>query len=66
MKDPSVYGVAEIEFSRNSGVSEEVKSSDPLYLFELIFTEELCESIAEMINLYTERFVEKNKGHPHL
>ena len=62
MKDPPMYGVAEIEFSRNSGVSEEVKSSDPLYLFELIFTEELCESIAEMTNLYAERFVANNKG----
>ena len=62
-KDPPMYGVAEIESSGNSGVSDEVKSSDPLYLFELIFTEELCESIAEMTNLYAERFVEKNKGH---
>ena len=54
MKDPPMYVVPEIEFSRNSGVSEEVKSSDPLYFFELIFTEELCESIAEMTNLCTE------------
>ena len=66
MKNLPMHGVAEIEFSGDSGLSDEVKSSDPLYLFELIFTEELCESIAEMINLYTERFVEKNKGHPHL
>ena len=61
-KDPSMYGVAEIESSGNSGVSDEVKSSDPLYLFELIFTEELCESIVEMTNLYAERFVANNKG----
>ena len=58
-KDPPMYCVAEIEFSGNLGVSDEVKSSDPLYLFELIFTEELCESIAEMTNLYGECFVEK-------
>ena len=58
-----MHGVAEIEFSGDSGLSDEVKSSDPLYLFELIFTEELCESIAEMTNLYAEPFVEKNKGH---
>ena len=57
-----MYSVAEIQFSGNSGVSDEVKSSDPLYLFELIFTEELCESIAEMTNLYAERFVANNKG----
>ena len=62
-KDPPMYGVAEIELSGNSGVSDDVKSSDLLYLFEFIFTEEFCESIAEMTNLYTERFVEKNKGH---
>ena len=61
-KDPPIYGVAEIEFSGNLGVSDEVKSSDPLYLFELIFTEELCESIVEMTNLYAERFVANNKG----
>ena len=51
MKDPPMYGVAETKFSGNSGVIDEVKSSDPLCLFELIFTEELCESIAEMTNL---------------
>ena len=62
MKDLPMYVVAEIEFSRNSGVSEEVKSSDPLYLFELIFIEELCESIAEMTNLYAECFIAKKKG----
>ena len=61
-KDLPMYGVAEIESSGNSGVSDEVKSSDPLYLFELIFTKELCESIAEMTNLYAEHFVTKNKG----
>ena len=61
MKDPPMYSVAEIQFSGNSGVSDEVKSSDPLYLFELIFTEELCESIAEMTNLYTESFAAKDK-----
>ena len=62
MKDLSMYGVAEIEFSGDSGASDEVKSSDPLYLFELIFTEKLCESIADMTNLYAERFIAKNKG----
>ena len=56
------YGVAEIEFSEHSGVSDEVKSSDLLYLSELIFTEELCESIAKMTNLYAEHFIAKNKG----
>ena len=62
MKNLPMYGVAEIEFSGDSGVSDEVKSSDPLYLFELIFTEELCESITEMTNLYAECFIAKNKG----
>ena len=57
-----MYSVAEIQFSGNSGVSDEVKSSDPLYLFELIFTEELCESIAKMTNLFAECFVAKDKG----
>ena len=47
-KDLPVYGVAEIKFSGDSVVSDEVKSFDPLSLFELIFTEELCGSIAEM------------------
>ena len=61
-KDPPMYGIAEIEFSGDSGVSDEVKSSDPLYLFELIFTEELCDSIAKMTNLYAECFIAKNKG----
>ena len=61
-KDPPMYSVAEIQFSGNSGVSDEVKSSDPLYLFELIFTEELCESIAKMTNLFAECFVAKDKG----
>ena len=59
-RDPPMYGVAEIEFSKDSGVNDEVKSSDPLYLFELIFTEELCEGIAEMTNLYAECFIAKN------
>ena len=63
-----MYGVAKIEFSGDSGVSDEVKSSDPLYLFELIFTEELCESIAEMTNLYAEHFISKKKKkiYPHV
>ena len=56
------YGVAEIEFSGHSGVSDDVKSSDLLYLSELIFTEELCESIAKMTNLYAEHVIAKNKG----
>ena len=34
----------------------------PLSLFELISTEELCGSIAEMTNLYTENLIAKNKG----
>ena len=50
MKDPPMYGVAEIEFSRDSGVSDEIKSSESFYLFELIFTEQLCEIVAEMTN----------------
>ena len=57
-----MYGVAKIEFSGDSGVSDEVKSSDPLYLFELIFTDELCGSIAEIANLYVEHIIAKNKG----
>ena len=61
-KDPPMCGVTEIEFSGDSGVSDEVKSSDPLYLFEVIFTEELCENIAKMTNLYAEHFIAKNKG----
>ena len=61
-KDPPMCGVAEIQFSGDSGISDEVKYSDPLFLFQLIFTEELCESIAKMTNLYAERFIAKNKG----
>ena len=57
-----MYGVAKIEFSGDSGVSDEVKSSDPLYLFELIFTDELCGSIAEIANLYVDHIIAKNKG----
>ena len=62
-KDLPMYGVAEIKFSGESVVSDEVKSCDPLSLFELIFIEELCRSIAEMTNLYTENLIAKNKGH---
>ena len=66
-KDPSMYGVAEIESSGNSGVSDEVKSSDPLYLFELMFTEELCESIAEMTNYTLSILSQKTKEiYPHV
>ena len=61
-KDPPMCGVAEIQFSGDSGIGDEVKYSDPLFLFQLIFTEELCESIAKMKNLYAERFIAKNKG----
>ena len=50
-----------LKFSGNSDVSDKVKSSDPLYLFKLIFTEELCESIAEITNLYTKFFIAKSK-----
>ena len=57
-----MYGVAKIEFSGDSGVSDKVKSSDPLYLFDLIFTDELCGSIAEIANLYAEHIIAKNKG----
>ena len=60
-KDLPMYGVAEIKFSGNSGVSDEVQSSDPLCLFKLTFTEELCENIAEMTNLYAEHFISKKK-----
>ena len=35
MKNLPMHGVAEIEFSGDSGVSDEVKSSDPLYLFDI-------------------------------
>ena len=50
-----------LKFSGNSDVSDKVKSSDPVYLFKLIFTEELCESIAEITNLYTKFFIAKSK-----
>ena len=57
-----MYGVAKIKFSGYSGVNDEVKSSDPLYLFELIFTDEFYGSIAEIANLYAEHIIAKNKG----
>ena len=56
-KDPPMCSVTEIQFRGDSGVSDKVKSSDPLFLFELIFTEELCENTAKMTNLYAEHFI---------
>ena len=50
-----------LKFSGNSDVSDKVKSSDLLYLFKLIFTEELCESIAEITNLYAKFLIAKSK-----
>ena len=48
---PPQYGAAELDFIGPSGVNGDiVKDNDPLYLFELIFTDELIDHIVQMTN----------------
>ena len=47
------FGVAELDFTGNSGVNTDiVDNGEPLFLFELIFTDELIDHIVEMTNKY--------------
>ena len=53
VKTPPQFGVAEFDFTGNSGVNTDIVDNDePLFLFELIFTDELIDHIVEMTNKY--------------
>ena len=52
-RNPPQYGVAQLDFAGPSGTNTDVVlGSDPLYLFELMFTDELVNHIATMTNNY--------------
>ena len=52
-RNPPHYGIAQLDFTGPSDINTDVvQGSDPLYLFELMFTDELVNHIVSMTNNY--------------
>ncbi|XP_065654836.1 piggyBac transposable element-derived protein 4-like [Hydra vulgaris] len=59
--EPSNNRVSSFEFTGISGCNRDIVKNDPLYLFELYFTDEICEFIVYETNRYASRTINKKE-----
>ena len=60
VRTPPQFGVAELDFTGNPGVNEDVvKGNEPLHIFELIVTDDLVAHIVGMTNKYAAQQMSK-------
>ena len=59
--EPSNNRVHPFEFTGISGCNQDIVINDPLYLFELYFTDEICEFIVNETNRYASQNINKKE-----
>ena len=59
--EPSNNRVHPFEFTGISGCNQDIVKNDPLYLFELYFTDEICEFIVNETNRYASQTINKKE-----
>ena len=59
--DKPTEGLTRLLFSGKPGCSRDILSDDPLHIYELIVTDEICQKIATETNTYAEQYLKNNE-----
>ena len=63
--DKPTEGLTQLPFSGKPGCSIDILSDDPLHIYELIVTDEICQNIATETNTYAEQYLRNNELTTH-
>ena len=63
--DKPTEGLTRLPFSGKPGCSIDILSDDPLHIYELIVTDEICQNIATETNTYAEQYLRNNELTTH-